>query len=49
MQIQIKYKLTPADMELLVSAINLYHINEFHLFLDIWYIRENMPKVTFNH
>ena len=31
-RIQIKNKLTPADMEFLVSAINHYHINWLHLF-----------------
>ena len=33
-RIQIKDKLTPADMELLVSVMNYYQIYGLHLFWD---------------
>ena len=36
-RIQIKHKLTPADIEFLVSVINHYHINGLRLFGDTLY------------
>ena len=42
-RIQIKHKLTPANMEFLVSVINHYHNNGMHLFWDnlyIWFVSE---------
>ena len=42
-RIQIKHKLTSADMEFLVSVINHYHINGLHLFWDIMCIDQLYP------
>ena len=37
-RIQLNYKVTPKDMEFLVSVINNYHIYGLHIFWDTLYI-----------
>ena len=41
-RLQIKQKLTPADMEFLVLVINHYHINELYLFETTYILSESI-------